>query len=358
MERNEREPDGSSSWRTVWTVAGGTGAVTATATVYDRASRKRTVTVTAPDGTQTVSVQEDGRMASVTRQTPSQGEITKTTYGYDEHGRQSTVTDRRNGTTTYTFEGDQIQTMSTPHPGTGAQVTTFLHDNMGRVTGTVYPDQTSETRVYSKAGQVTLVFGSRTYAAGYSYDYAGRLRRMTNWSAFNPATQTGSGARTTTWNYSSTRGWLTGKRDANNSGPDYGYSAGGRLKTRQWARTGTTSRVRATYLYGFDDSTSNNEHGDRVRVTYTYDPVGTPLVNYTYDRWGRLATTSQGGGTATLTYNDANQFTGESYAGGTLGGFPWQRATTRSFSASRLPVAGSPGMVWRTRMTRQDAFGP
>jgi hypothetical protein len=36
-------------------------------------------------------------------------------------------------------------------------------------------------------------YGARTYPVGYSYDYAGRMKTMTNWTSFPSA-----GARVTT----------------------------------------------------------------------------------------------------------------------------------------------------------------
>src|SRR5207249_9310306 len=112
------------------------------------------------------------------------------------------------------------------------------------------------------------------------------------------------------------------KRYPDNNGPDYTYTAGGRLKSRTWARTGTGGqRILTTYSYGFDDGLSNNDHGDQVGITYSNDPAATPGVTYTYDRRGRQSTVVFNGATTTLTYNDANQPLTEGYSGGTLSGF-------------------------------------
>src|SRR4051812_29767310 len=47
-------------------------------------------------------------------------QIGKTSYGYNAHGRQSAITDARNGTTTLTFNSaDRVATATTPPPGTG-----------------------------------------------------------------------------------------------------------------------------------------------------------------------------------------------------------------------------------------------
>jgi hypothetical protein len=120
---------------------------------------------------------------------------------------------------------------------------------------------------------------------------------MTNWTSFS----SGAGARVTTWNYNTNRGWLDSKRYDNNQGPDYTYTPGGRLRTRTWARIGTSStRISTTYTYGFNNGTVNDEHGDLLTVTYANDPQSTPSVAYTFDRRGRMATVVRNSITATL----------------------------------------------------------
>jgi hypothetical protein len=138
-------------------------------------------------------------------------------------GRQNTVTDARNGTTTYAFNNaDQVVSVTTPPPGNGQapQTTTTYFDAMQRGTNIVQPP------------------------VGYRYDAQGRMTHMTNWSTY-PS----SGARVTTWNYDSQRGWLNNKRYPDNLGPDYTYTAAGRLQTRTWARTNGASRLSTTYSY-------------------------------------------------------------------------------------------------------------
>jgi YD repeat-containing protein len=74
-----------------------------------------------------------------------------------------------------------------------------------------------------------------------------------------------AGNAVTTWNYDAGRGWLLNKRDANNHGANYTYTAGGRLSTRTWARGTATT-------YGY------NTAGDLTGVDYS---DGTPDVVYT-----------------------------------------------------------------------------
>jgi hypothetical protein len=104
-------------------------------------------------------------------------------------------------------------------------------------------------------------------AAWYACDAQGRMASMTNWSAL-PST----GARVTTWTYDAYRGWLNNKRYPDSTGPDYTYTAGGRLKTRQWARIGTSSqRILTNYSFGYDNAS---------RMTNVTD--GTYSAGYSY----------------------------------------------------------------------------
>jgi YD repeat-containing protein len=171
---------------------------------------------------------------------------------------------------------------------------------MLQATNILFPDGTSVTTEYHPTGELKRNYGSRTYPVGYGYDYAGRMTTMTNWSAF-PST----GARVTTWNYDSQRGWLSTKTyDGGVSGPSYTYTPAGRLATRLWAR-GTNT----VYTYTLA--------GNLETVTYS---DGTPGVTYTYDRLGRQRTITCNGMTTTFTNNLAGQLLGESNSGGTLDG--------------------------------------
>lgn len=64
----------------------------------------------------------------------------------------------------------------------------------------------------------------------------------------------GTGTAITTWNYDAYRGWLNSKDYADPTtgaagtvGPDYTYTAAGRMATRLWARG--SPRVTTTYAY-------------------------------------------------------------------------------------------------------------
>jgi RHS repeat-associated protein len=282
----------------------------------------RYLTDNAPDNSYTSSQYQFGRPVSVTQMDGVNAQVAKTTYDYDAHGRQLHVTDARNGATTYGYNNaDMVVTVTTPAPGNGQapQTTTTSYNNRLQVTSAIAPDGATKNFEYYATGELKRSWSGRDYPVGYTYDYAGRAKTMTNWTSFS----TGAGARVTTWNYDVYRGWLTNKTyDGGSAGPNYTYTAGGRLKTRQWARIGLNSqRILTTYTYGFNGPTANNAYGDLIFVTYTNDPLSTPTVTNSYDRLGRTASVIQNGITNIFAYNTANQVLSETNRGGILKGW-------------------------------------
>jgi RHS repeat-associated protein len=317
VSMQETAVTGLDSWNSEY--PNGSTPVTTVTHIVNSSGGARTVTVTSPDSSYVLSTFSYGRLVSVQRYRSGLGQLSYTTYGYDSQGRQNTIGDARNGTATNYFnDKDQINGTATPPPvvGGASQVTTNYFDNMGRVLKTTLADFTSVTNEYYPTGLLKKTSGSRVYPVEYTYDAQGRVRTMKTWQDFSAEPS----AAITTWNYNSYRGWLDNKRYADNSGPDYEYTAGARLKKRTWARVGSVNRISTTYSYGFEGGAPNN-HGDLVSVAYANDPQSTPTVTYTYDRRGRQSTVVQNSMTATLFYNNANQLLAESYSGGLLSGF-------------------------------------
>ncbi|GAA5484539.1 hypothetical protein Hsar01_03783 [Haloferula sargassicola] len=109
----------------------------------------------------------------------------------------------------------------------------------------------------------------------------------------DPGTQT-SGFEVTIWHYDSYRGWLIDKEypdgpdfgSDRDPGPSYTYTAGGRLKTRTWARGDHTR-------YDYDDGLlvgvrhfngSGSDHGDN-----TGNDANTPDSVFEYNSFGQLS---------------------------------------------------------------------
>jgi YD repeat-containing protein len=238
MSTVDTSPDGLCRTNTLWN--GTTPVVSRTVTSYVPASGLRIVTSTAPDGSYTVATNQYGRLLSVTRRDASGNQIAKSDYGFDEYGRQNTITDARTGTTTSYFNNaDQVSQVNSPPPASGqnAQITSSSFDSMGRVIYSFLPDNTGVTYKYNLAGLVTTNYGSRIYPVTYTYEAQGQVKTMTTWTNFNGKT----GPATTTWNFDGYRGWQTGKVYADGKGPTYTSTPAGRLGLRTWARgTNTT----------------------------------------------------------------------------------------------------------------------
>jgi RHS repeat-associated protein len=337
----DRSVDGSKTWSTTY------GLTTRWVTTYGPTDGLRTETVTFPDDSTQVTVYQDGRLQSVTRDSANV-QISSVSYGYDDHGRTETVTDARTGTTTYAYYPgtDDLQSVTTPDPdatrsgpGYDSQTTEYTeYDEAGRVTLVTLPDDTQTHTTYWPGGQVKRTWGSGLYPSEYTYDAQGRVKTLTTWQDFAVPT----GAATTTWDYDPERGWLIGKRYHDNSGPAYGYKPSGRLETRDWARTlpNSSTRLRTTYTY--------NDAGDLWTVTYndTNTARPTPPVTQTYDRLGRPLNTTDAAGLLTRSYQNG-RLDDEVYSGaGLLSGQSvsrvqdnLQRLQTMQAGASSLGVA-------------------
>lgn len=296
---SETSTDGLTSWQTNYRDAA-TPVSSESQTAY---GSNRTLTTTSPDGSYNISVYTSGMLMSVTSFDSLANQIGKSTYNYDAYGRQSCTTDARNGATIYSYNNaDLVASVTSPNPnslGGSPQTTTTSYNNLSQATSVVQPDGTSVSMVYLSTGELAQTSGSRTYPVAYSYDYAGRMLTMTNWSSFS----TGGGARVTTWNYSPYRGFLNSKTDAAGQAVSYSNTPAGRLLSRTWARGTNTA-------YGYDTA------GDLISVTYN-DGV-TPSVTNSYDGVGRISSVVCGGATTSFGYDWANDVLSESYSGGIL----------------------------------------
>jgi hypothetical protein len=172
VSRSEVSTDGLRSWQTLYPNSS-TNLVSKSRTVYP-GSGNRYITNSAADGSYSVSAYSYGRPSSVTRFDALGSQLSATVYGYDPHGRQNTMTDARNGTTTVTFNNaDQPISVTTPPPGTGqsAQTTTTYYNTMLQATNVVQPDGASVFTEYFLTGLRKKTYGSRTYPVEYSHDY-------------------------------------------------------------------------------------------------------------------------------------------------------------------------------------------
>jgi len=335
MATSEASTDGLKSWQTKYRDTS-TPVISARQISY---GTNRTVTTTAPDGSYTIDLYSYGWLVSSARYDSSSAQIGETAYSYDAHGRRSAMSDARNGATVYTYNNaDLVITVTTPAPGpfNSPQTTATSYDLLLRATSVVQPDGTSVSTAYLPTGEIGETFGSRTYPVAYSYDYAGRTKTMTNWSDFSA----GTGARVTTWNYDSHRGFVTGKVYADNNGPSYTYTSAGRLASRTWAR-------------GTNTAYSYSSAGDLATVIY--NDGGTYGVTNGYDRLGRKSAVLCGSTTTAFTYNLANDVTSESYSGGILNGLMVTNQYDSDLRRTSMALWNGSGAMTQTAYTYDNA---
>ena len=308
---------GDTTWRISYN--GTTGLTNRINTVIG-ANGNNYVTNTAPDGSYTVSHTLNGLLQSVTRKDSGGNQLAATTYTYDAYGREKTMTDARNGTSTNIFDDlDRVVAAFTPPAdGTqGSQRTGYSYDELGRVTTITNADDTLSYKEYFASGELKRMYGSRTYPVEYTYDSQGRMKTMKTWQDYAG----NSGTATTTWNYDGYRGFLTNKVYADGKGPSYKYTPAGRLYQRIWARGITTS-----YL--------TNAAGGVASLSYS---DSTPSVSNTYDRLGRRTTIVDGAGTHVLSYELDGRLRSETNTDGVLAGLA---VTNRYDSFNRRTALG------------------
>ncbi len=312
----EQSANGLRSWQTV------RGLTTSSTTVLD-GSGGCTVTTVSSEGLKTTQVFSGERLISTAVTTATDAPLSGSTFTYDSQGRRLTATDARTGTTTYAYYADdRIKTVATPDPDTNRSgpgydplTTTYVYDAAGRLQTVTEPDGGIVTTTYWPTGAMRRVTGARTYPVEYTYDAQGRVETLTTWQ--NLAAD--SGRAVTTWSYDPVRGFLTGKRYADGTGPTFTYQPSGRLLTRTWARTPVV-----TTTYSYDGA------GDWWGTNYS---DATPDFATTRDRAGRPGTITDGAGTRVLTYHVAGLLQDEAYTSGPLNG----RAIHRSYDAWQRP---------------------
>lgn len=315
VSRVERSTDGLFSWNTTYRDQS-TPLTTSSGTTYS-GTGTRFITNAAPNGVKSITQLDYGRPIIVTERDSGGSQITRTDLYYDAHGRRYQLVDARNGATTFTYNNaDQVATVTSPLPGTGqaAQTTTTSFDASLRAVIITQPDGLTVTNEYTKMGLLLKTSGARTYPVAYTYDAQGRMKTMTTWH--NAATS--AGAAVTTWNYDSNRGWLANKRYDDNTGPTYTYTAGGRLHSRTWARTGTGGNPMVTTYT--NSLTSTNVHGDLGGILYVNTPMWTPDVTYTYDRRGRKIVISSSNAALNYRYYDNDVVGTNSHSSGPING--------------------------------------
>ena len=272
---SETDVDGLDSWEESF------GLLTVSQTVRD-GSGGRINTVTAPDGSTTVTETRNSLIQTVTQRDASGVQLSQISTSYDAHNRVASQTEFGVSTTTFTYYDSDLVATQTEADGTAiAQTTQFIYDPVGRLLITNLPDGSAVHNEYFPTGDLQKTFGSQTYTTEFTYDEQGRQKTLTTF-------RDGVTPDTTTWNYDPQRGFLIDKTYADGLGTQWTYTPAGRLQSRVWQRGITTS-------YGY------NTAGELTSTTYS---DGTPPISIGYDRLGRQASISDDSGTRLFAYTE------------------------------------------------------
>ena len=285
-------------------------------------------------------------------------------YGYNNYGLQSAITNARGDGTQLGYDGAERLTSEafpttnqaalgfsynpddTPARFTdGVGATAYTYDLAGRVTKVVYNYAASglanaqelDYAYYPDGLRQTLTWKNGAATVGqwnYSYDAAGRLARLTN--LFNELTQwsyDGEGklveqinnnGTNVTYGYNNQRGWPTSITDANGvtTFASYGltYDQGSNTVGNL---TGVTEWDGSTALFGYDALsrlTAEQRTGTAAEShSYGYDPAGNmtskdgSTTNLSYDAANKLSTTS------VFSYDKDGDMTSSSPSGSSYG---------------------------------------
>lgn len=254
--------------------------------------------------------------------TTTDGAGQTTTITYNARGQALTITNAKNETTTNTYDAVTGVMLTTTGPVTG-KTTTFTYDGYGRpqtvtepdgyavttaydtlnrVTSVTYPDNSTETRTYSRLdlteqkdrlGRVTRHFYDGFGRRIATRDPAGRTIQQVWCDCGSLEALVDANGNRTTWERD-IQGRVTREVRADNvTDTLYTYDLIGRLKTVTDPKDQVT-----THTYALDDALLSR--------VYTNAQIATPSVSYTYEPdYPRVATMVDGIGTTTYGYKAA-----------------------------------------------------
>jgi YD repeat-containing protein len=269
-----------------------------------------TATQTNPDGSETVSSYEAGLLRSTAVRDSSNALIDSVTYDYDSLNRITFQTDLRResiGIVPANFGPGAYTSIITRYLSATADfvhssgepvnlITKYTYDIRGRRITTDAPDTLDAdgapllnitNTAYFPDSTVQENSGAQTYRTTHTYDYADRMKTLTTY-------RTATDTSTTTWTYSTDRGFLTRKQYADGNGTNYDYTSAGRLASRTWGRSSVA--LPSVTTYGYDSA-------GRLTSTDYSDP--TPDVAISYDALGRPLSQSNGIATSAFAYDPA-----------------------------------------------------
>jgi RHS repeat-associated protein len=316
-------------------------------------------------------------------------------YGYDDAGRQTTITNPLGELTQLTFDGRGLRISAKDKAG---HVTTFQRDAMGRVTQATLADGSIDTITYDARGNVasridaagkTTLFAHDSlrrlvsvtdalgHTTGYVYDEVGNRTSITDANGHitpfqydqrgRRISRTLPGGQSETLAYDAA-GEVTSHTDFNGKTMTYQYDFAGRLLSKtpdpsfnspavRYTYTGLGRRasmtdVSGTTTYGYDLlGRLTSKQSPEGNITYAYDPAGNLIslqagaltVSYAYDSLNRLAlVTEPSTGTTAYSYDPAGNLQNRTYPNGIVHAYSYDslnRLTTVAVNKDSSPEA-------------------
>ena len=269
-----------------WPVVTTSGSSQKTSVAYTRSPANASLVMAVTDRTGAVTAYGYDSSLRAVSQTLPQGATLRTEY--DDLGR---VSARRN-----IVDGVLVATL-------------YTYNALGQPTSITYPDNTSEapkveSRAYDAFGRLTHInvdpatgepAGQGSYPVRIGYDAVGNVTSLTTY--YGGASEQGL----TQWAYDA-RGRVTDKlydgESLYGNHLQYAYDGAGNLQQRTDARGVVT-----TYAY----DAYNNVTDIAYDISGASGVAETSDVAFTYDRWGRRLTMSDGTGTSAWSYSTAGR---------------------------------------------------
>ena len=301
----------------------------------------------------------NGNGVTVTNAYDDAGNLTSITYpggsisyGYDDLGRRTTMTDGT-GTTTWNYDvASQITSVAAPN-GT----VSYAYDNSGRRTSMTLPGARTATYAYNAVGQLTSLTDWQNRVIGFTYNNDGQRTRVTRPNGlsttygYDGAGQLtsvihGGGGLGTQYSYQYTL-------DAAGNRTAVAYGGGTESYTLDALNrvTGVTYRNGDTagYTYDANGNWLTYVFNGQTVNSYTYDNAdqmtSDGVLSYGYDQAGNLVSA----GADSYTWTWANQL-----SGATVGG----NSVSYSYDGNGLKVSETVGATTTTYIYDQTTGLP
>ncbi len=216
-----------------------------------------------------------------------------TAYGYSAAGDLISVVDASGARSTFGYANHRLTTITDPDN----HIMSYAYDGQERVARTTSPIGTATTFQFNESNRHTTVTDARTNVHSYDYDVANRVIRLTDAL---------SHTETWTWDASNNR---TGVTDRNGGATTYGYDGRGNVISVTDAEGGRSSAVfdaqnhptSRTDALGRVTMLTYDVHGNPAEVT---DPAGR-VTTFAYDLLGQLVASNDGNGNTTSFGHDS-----------------------------------------------------